>query len=204
MHAALNHQHGPSDGWAILTTVLFASSGWVNVLLWVITGRQYGFTAASVTVRDSESDLVEAKPEGRSEYMGGGIYDVHLDGHRRGASLERGLIPADSLAPLQAYNPAFPSPSSSDPHRVPSYGGSATAPTTSPHSPHAYLPEQPYVPQPYGAGTGGFDTSHTSGAGYRTEDHDAFAAYQPAVYQPPGTTEGEPEVGEYNHGSYGR
>jgi len=38
----------PPPGFTIFAAALFASSGWVNVLLWVVTGRQFGFTAASV------------------------------------------------------------------------------------------------------------------------------------------------------------
>lgn len=34
----------PHEGWIILTSSLFASSGWVNVALWALTGRQYGFS----------------------------------------------------------------------------------------------------------------------------------------------------------------
>jgi len=56
MNDALLGKPPPPSGWTILTTVMFASSGWVNVLLWVITGRQFGFTAASTrTASDNET-----------------------------------------------------------------------------------------------------------------------------------------------------
>ena len=41
-------KHTPHPGFMIFAATLFVSSGWVNVLLWVVTGRQFGFTAASV------------------------------------------------------------------------------------------------------------------------------------------------------------
>lgn len=59
MNAALTGKPAPPAGWTIFTTVLIASSGWANVLLWVITGRQYGFSAASVrTMSDEEDNIV--------------------------------------------------------------------------------------------------------------------------------------------------
>lgn len=55
MHDPLVGKPDPPHGWIVFTGILFASSGWMNVLLWVITGRQFGFTAASVrTVSDEE------------------------------------------------------------------------------------------------------------------------------------------------------
>jgi hypothetical protein len=53
---ALRGKPSPPPGWTIFAGVLFASSGWVNVLLWVVTGRQFGFTASSVrTLSDNEA-----------------------------------------------------------------------------------------------------------------------------------------------------
>lgn len=48
LHAALKGKHPPHNGWTILTSVMFVSSGWVNVLLWVLTGRKFGFNASTV------------------------------------------------------------------------------------------------------------------------------------------------------------
>jgi hypothetical protein len=56
LHAALEGKPSPDSGWTILSSVMFVSSGWVNALLWVITGRQFGFTASSVrTLSDGEA-----------------------------------------------------------------------------------------------------------------------------------------------------
>lgn len=64
--------HSPAHGWTILTSVLFASSGWVNVLLWVITGRQFGFTAASARAVSPEHEHdVELAPGAVGPAMSG-------------------------------------------------------------------------------------------------------------------------------------
>jgi len=71
MHDALVGKPSPPNGWTVLTTVMFASSGWVNVLLWVITGRQFGFTAASTrAASDNETNPGGAvfAPKGRYGY----------------------------------------------------------------------------------------------------------------------------------------
>lgn len=63
MHDASINRSVPKPGWTILTSVLFASSGWVNVLLWVITGRQFGFTASSTrTLSDDEAEGFASNP----------------------------------------------------------------------------------------------------------------------------------------------
>lgn len=54
MNDALKGTKMPPRGWTVLTTVLFASSGWVNVMLWVVTGRQFGFTATCAAIRGDE------------------------------------------------------------------------------------------------------------------------------------------------------
>ena len=41
----------PHPAFFVVSNILYASSGWINVLLWSITGRQFGFTSASTKVR---------------------------------------------------------------------------------------------------------------------------------------------------------
>ncbi len=36
--------HKPDHGWTILTSVLFSSGGALNVILWLFTGRRFGFS----------------------------------------------------------------------------------------------------------------------------------------------------------------
>lgn len=57
----------PRQGYVVLTAVLFASSGWVNVVLWMLTGRQYGFSAAGAA----------AATQGVG--IGGGIVEVKVN-----------------------------------------------------------------------------------------------------------------------------
>lgn len=128
MHAKLVGHPAPPDGWTVFTSVLFASSGWVNVLLWVITGRQFGFTAASARVVDDGLNSSEAMLEGgKNTYaLRPGTLGVDRESsaghHGRGVSLEHGLLP-------DAANPSFP-----DPRHGPS-----------PTSADAFLPDQPYT-----------------------------------------------------------
>jgi len=44
----------PPHGWTILSSVLFTSGGTLNVVLWIVTGRRFGFTAASPSARHRE------------------------------------------------------------------------------------------------------------------------------------------------------
>jgi hypothetical protein len=44
VHGLISGSSQPK-GLTVFTSVLFASSGWVNVLLWALTGRQFGFSA---------------------------------------------------------------------------------------------------------------------------------------------------------------
>lgn len=93
------HRPPPSSGWIILTSVLFASSGWVNVLLWVVTGRDFGFSPASArdhAPRGSRSPTTEDAMKVHSteivtEYEGNGDYGspaLHYrpERHARGSS----------------------------------------------------------------------------------------------------------------------
>lgn len=53
--AALRHSTGrPHPEFFVISNILYASSGWINVLLWSLTGRQFGFTSES-TKPDKEA-----------------------------------------------------------------------------------------------------------------------------------------------------
>lgn len=145
MHAKLVGHPAPPDGWTVFTSVLFASSGWVNVLLWVITGRQFGFTAASARVVDdglnSSEAMLEDGERGKNTYaLRPGTVGVDRESsvghHGRGISLEHGLLPPDA-------NPSFPDPQ---------FGPSPT-------SADAFLPDQPYTFQQ---------------GGYQPREYDAY------------------------------
>lgn len=91
----------PPHGWTIFTSVLFASSGWVNVLLWVVTGRQYGFSASSSRTL-SEDEAAHDQDEAPTIHARGGQIEPNRMpryGYERGGSLGAGLIP---------LQPAFP------------------------------------------------------------------------------------------------
>ncbi|KAF9514279.1 hypothetical protein BS47DRAFT_1485150 [Hydnum rufescens UP504] len=48
--------HRPQHGWVILAAILFASSGAVNVLLWLLTGRRFGFSDPQEESDEEEED----------------------------------------------------------------------------------------------------------------------------------------------------
>lgn len=63
--AALRQSKGrPHPEFFVISNILFASSGWINVLLWSLTGRQFGFTRESTLA-------AEASLEGGSAAGGG-------------------------------------------------------------------------------------------------------------------------------------
>lgn len=49
-----NTTHKIGHGWTILASVCFASSGMINMLLWLLTGRQFGFTLPPTEDEDEE------------------------------------------------------------------------------------------------------------------------------------------------------
>lgn len=68
MDRALNGKPAPPNGWTIFTTVIFASSGWVNVFLWVTTGRQFGFTTVRVQTTSDDGANSDGMALARGEY----------------------------------------------------------------------------------------------------------------------------------------
>jgi len=109
-------KHTPHPGFMIFAATLFVSSGWVNVLLWVVTGRQFGFTAASVrTLSQVElyrGPVEEAPAHGdqirrRPEPEGFELQDQRESG-------DVGIVPRPPFRPLPpselAVSPTLPHP----------------------------------------------------------------------------------------------
>ena len=104
LHLALERKQTPPNGWTILTSVMFASSGWVNVLLWVATGRQYGFTASSVrTVSENE----EQRDPGEAALAGGDQDGPKPTSERMRQDFELGRLPPQAAFPT--FHPSEPS-----------------------------------------------------------------------------------------------
>jgi len=55
----------PQHGWVILSSCLFATSGAVNVLLWLLTGRRFGFSSPRLDEEEhpQENDPYMKEPE---------------------------------------------------------------------------------------------------------------------------------------------
>ncbi|KAF8305779.1 hypothetical protein DL93DRAFT_2089268 [Clavulina sp. PMI_390] len=61
--AALRHATGhPHPAFFVVSNILFASSGWINVLLWVWTGRQFGFTDESARPAGADEEAEVSVP----------------------------------------------------------------------------------------------------------------------------------------------
>jgi len=139
LNRALHHKPTPPNGWTILTSVLFASSGWVNVLLWVATGRQYGFTASSVrTVSDNEEVHAPDQP-------------ALADGNQNGPKPTSERMMQDfelGRLPVQAAFPAF-HPSDPSNGTVSSFPTSPDSTTTRRFSINTAAPYQPTPYDPY-------------------------------------------------------
>ncbi|KAF8305771.1 hypothetical protein DL93DRAFT_2089256 [Clavulina sp. PMI_390] len=184
MHAALVGKPPPAAGWTVLTTVLFASSGWVNVLLWVITGRQYGFSAApDLSDDDEESGVVgryELKPGADVAGLDASSVDpshVGVYEPQRGASLERGFLQPEAAHEVNT-NPAFPGyvpPSDSGEQHA---GGGLGSPDA--YRASVYSSTTGTAPSPTGYGAGVYQSPYAAGPG-TTNPYDT-GAYQPGAY----------------------
>jgi hypothetical protein len=86
---------------------MFVSSGWVNVLLWVVTGRQFGFTASSVRPpSDDEADDPGEAALGQSRPKPSTVRSSH---EYQRESMLGGFIPPQ---------PAFPPSRTSEPEDI--------------------------------------------------------------------------------------
>jgi hypothetical protein len=106
--------HRPQHGWVILAAILFASSGAVNVLLWLLTGRRFGFSDP----HDSEESDSEEDHK-RASYMMGmlspgatgmhspAVGSLHSPSVAGGGETHfaRPSFPEDSIMTREAYIP---------------------------------------------------------------------------------------------------
>jgi len=136
---ALKGKPATPSGVTILTSVMFASSGWVNVLLWVATGRQYGFTASSVrTVSDNE----EGQASGEGALTDGNQNSPRSMSERMRRDIELGQFPRQAAFPT--FHPSGPSNGT-----VSSFPTSPASTATRPFSVNTMSLYQPASYDPY-------------------------------------------------------
>lgn len=178
MHAALSGTKPPSPGWAILTTFLFASSGWVNTLLWTITGRQFGFTASSTRARPVERGHSGRVEDGMIENSGGFRYDV--GGQSLGnESPRQEHFTAGYMAPSLSFPSSLSRPNPLV-HRHDAINLNGSAPYTHSGTPLSTPGRQ-------------YSSNSNTAPGYvyspfPENDREITTTYQPTGYHPPGTT----------------
>ncbi|KAF8310399.1 hypothetical protein DL93DRAFT_1652724 [Clavulina sp. PMI_390] len=176
MHAAMVREPAPPPGWTIFTSVLFASSGWVNVLLWVVTGRQYGFSAApDPSSEDEDGARGQYALHPGAEFSGGAAMEEvdHAHGHQ--PPVIRVASDAHSFGENDAFPAYIPPPSLSSGSR----DGSRVGRAPPPDADNAY--RAPLLSPATSAATSPTDSrGHTAfyGGGH---PYDA-GAYQPGAY----------------------
>lgn len=126
----------PEHGWTILTSILFSSSGWVNVLLWFITGRQFGFTAPSeIIASDDEgregANPYPANPNGEPSSGVAFVQPNHWSEHQREQSTEMTFFRPQQQPPFPLSHTELPLNSDTSPMH-------AQIPNSSSGYPNAY------------------------------------------------------------------
>lgn len=87
---SFNTTHDVGHGWTILASVCFASSGMINMLLWLLTGRKFGFTLPpSESEDDEEQDAGQDRPTRRQSGDLGSSGGASLNGDAYGVRIRR-------------------------------------------------------------------------------------------------------------------
>jgi len=84
----------PEHGWVILSATLFASSGAVNVLLWVLTGRRFGFSSPQLDEEEQHEDTPMT-----------GIQSPVVNGHSTHPSFPEGVHDTQIPSPYEWMPP---------------------------------------------------------------------------------------------------